>query len=270
MALCPSCNQPIENADFGLVTCENCGASVMVDFDGSATSSSEENLQDEASLSSPEQDDSLQSYESNEDDFISSSFVSDNVEYEDNEIDQRQPTSILETGPEVNLENKEIAEWGEDENSKVVTIGGGTVDYERFVDQQEVSESLEDNARAFEESMESHPYDGNYESVNEASSTDEISVSDIEKYGNSSSSQEGPLLYSVTISGIDSQELRDQVREALVDRRLLFDVEGILKGIKGGQIQLKDVSSLKTYVLVNQLLNLPLKFEWGQEANGNP
>ncbi len=247
MARCPSCSQPINNADLGLVTCDNCGASVMVDFDGSISN------QEPSKEADP-----------------NTTAINSGGESE---------TSVLQMPIEEDLDSKEMAEWGEEENSKVVTIGQRTMDYEEYtgtgegVAPEAIPQGSVPEAPDFIDEptqVIQHPYDGDYESVNETSSPEELSVGDIERYGNSNSSNDGPLLYSITISGIDSKELREQVKEALMDRRLLFDVDGLMKEIRDGQIELREVSSLKTHVLVNQLLSLPLKFEWGQEANGNP
>lgn len=323
MAQCPSCSQPINTDDFGLVTCEGCGASVMVDFDGSI--SADAPVTTGTNLTTPEQEDASKNYQ----DYGGSP---DNSEFEGAEMpegmdmstmvidrDSESETSVLQTPHAEELDEKEMADWDGDENSsKVVTIGHKTMDYEKYVEEggeipgeqesvpegsvpappsfmeedpfeapvQQVAEPEEppfkDERTQVIESHQvrqsqgdfvdetQHPYDGDYESVNEGGAAAEASLGDIERYGNSNSANEGPLLYSITISGIDSQELREQVKEALTDRRLLFDVEGLMRGIKDGQIRLQEVSSLKTHVLVNQLLSLPLKFEWGQEANGNP
>lgn len=314
MAQCPSCSQPINSDDFGLVICDNCGASVMVDFDGSI--SSEDQAVNEAALSSPEQDDANQHYprEADTPDYTEfmdietpDGFDSSTMVLDPNSESQ---TSVLQTPMAEDLEGQQMADWGEEESSKVVTIGQKTMDYEKYVEQggevpsgapveQDISESdldlesspqrsvseesvfVDDRTQVIDSPRERntqgafvdeirHPYDGDYESINEGAQPVEVSVGDIERYGNSNSTNEGPLLYSITISGIDSQELRERVKDALADRRLLFDVDGLMREIKGGKILLREVSSLKTHVLVNQLFSLPLTFEWGQEANGNP
>ena len=295
----------------------------MVDFDGSI--SADAPVATGTNLTTPEQDDSSKNYEdyggSPPDNEFEGAEMPEGIEMSTMVIDRNneEETSVLQTPQAEELDEKEMADWDGDENSsKVVTIGHKTMDYEKYVEEggeipgeqvsvpegsvppppsfmeeetfeEPVQQAIEPEEPPFKDErtqvIESHqvrqsqgefvdetqhPYDGDYESVNDAGGAKEASLGDIERYGNSNSTNEGPLLYSITISGIDSQELREQVKEALTDRRLLFDVEGLMKGIKDGQIRLQDVSSLKTHVLVSQLLSLPLKFEWGQEANGSP
>ncbi len=254
MAQCPKCQTQVADLDFGLVICANCGASFLLDGDGRAPAASS-GVGVEGKGPQPVEDNFSQSN-------LSEDWFSDDGEEAANDGDA-QKTKVLSFPQNENLENVPMDEWGSEENSKVVTIGKVTKDYRP---QPQSAPSEEDPTAAV-----SHPYDGAYQSENPVVvARPEASLGDIRAFGNAAASQDGSLLYSIRISGIDSPDLRDEVRGVLSDRRLLFDVEAILKGIQSGELVVRDISAIKAQVVVNRLLGLPLQLEWEQNANGNP
>jgi hypothetical protein len=102
-------------------------------------------------------------------------------------------------------------------------------------------------------------------STNDTASPD---LSDIAQFGNSetSSAREGSLRYNLFIAGIDTADVREAFREAITDRKMVWDTEQILRSIKNGEVQLRDISPVKAFILVSRLRELPVRVRWEQYA----
>ncbi len=94
---------------------------------------------------------------------------------------------------------------------------------------------------------------------------EEINISE---YANSEFSQgkNGAFVYNVSISDIDSKEIREFLREAINDTRFNWDAQAILSGIKKGELLLKNLSPVKASILINRIKRLPVKIRWEQYA----
>lgn len=97
---------------------------------------------------------------------------------------------------------------------------------------------------------------------------DSPDLSDVAEFGNSdqSGARDGALRYTLMISGIDTAAVRDSLREALTDRKLMWDTDQIIRSIRNGRLQIENVSAVKAYVLVSRLRNLPVQIKWEQYA----
>lgn len=93
-------------------------------------------------------------------------------------------------------------------------------------------------------------------------------MGDIADFGNSASSQgrEGLLRYNILISGIDTSELRSQIKEALADQRFLWDVEGLILTIQNGTLCMRDLTAVKSSLLLQKIRALDVKVQWEQYA----
>jgi hypothetical protein len=91
---------------------------------------------------------------------------------------------------------------------------------------------------------------------------------DVIKYANSSESagQEGSLLYDVLVKGIDSEDLRLAVKEALIDVRFGWDAQAVYSKLRGGSILLSRINSVKASILVSRLKSYPLEISWKQNG----
>ena len=87
-------------------------------------------------------------------------------------------------------------------------------------------------------------------------------------YANSELSQakDGPLLFKLSVSGIDSKEMRESIREALGDPRFGWDAAEVMSRIKLGRLTIDALSPVKATVLVNRLKRMPVRIEWEQHA----
>lgn len=93
-------------------------------------------------------------------------------------------------------------------------------------------------------------------------------MSDVAAFGNSVTSQgrEGMLRFNLHISGIDSADIRVLVRDALMDERFLWDAEKIISEMVDGQLSLKEITAVKSALLVQKLRAVPVEIRWEQYA----
>jgi hypothetical protein len=101
--------------------------------------------------------------------------------------------------------------------------------------------------------------------VEESPPQESMNLSD---YANSEFSQvkDGAFFYNVSISDIDSKEIREFLREAINDTRFGWDVQGIMAQVKHGELLLKNMSPVKASILINRIKRLPVKIRWEQYA----
>ena len=90
----------------------------------------------------------------------------------------------------------------------------------------------------------------------------------LSEYANSEFSQgkDGAFVYNVSISDIDSKEIREFLREAINDTRFGWDPQSIMAQVKHGELLLKNMSPVKASILINRIKRLPVKIRWEQYA----
>jgi hypothetical protein len=90
----------------------------------------------------------------------------------------------------------------------------------------------------------------------------------INDYANSEISQakDGLLVFRIFISGIDSKEVKQSIREAIEDSRFGWDAAEIIGKIKRGDLRIEQVSAVKASILINRIKRLPVKIRWEQYA----
>lgn len=90
----------------------------------------------------------------------------------------------------------------------------------------------------------------------------------INEYANSEISQakDGLLVFRVFLSGIDTKEIRESIREAISDSRFGWDVPEILGQIEKGRLSIENVSPVKASILINRMKKLPIRIRWEQYA----
>lgn len=251
MPACPFCQTEIPD-DFGLIECPNCQASLFVDMDGSV----------EASAPAPRSDGpSLQPEEPDEE--FGATFAAQLV---DESLGYEEP-------PEVPLEDQidHPEEPVADEPVAEEPIAEEPIDFGSQGDELSESEPLEDfsSNEPQNESFESalagpdqplevpaqvQSGDGSMDISNMATAMDQEGVS------------EG-LRYDLEITGIDTADLRREVMESLMDKKLGWNVEDLMARITGGSLTLKGVTAVKAHVVVQRLKTLPLEMRWDQHAD---
>lgn len=90
----------------------------------------------------------------------------------------------------------------------------------------------------------------------------------LSEYANSEFSQgkDGAFVYNVSITDIDSKEIREFLREAINDTRFGWDPQSIMAQVKHGELLLKNMSPVKASILINRIKRLPVKIRWEQYA----
>ncbi|MES2964584.1 MAG: hypothetical protein V4760_11890 [Bdellovibrionota bacterium] len=81
-----------------------------------------------------------------------------------------------------------------------------------------------------------------------------------------SSAKDGPLLFRVFVSGIDSKEMRETIREVLEDPRFGWDADQMFAKLEKGVLTIERLSPVKASILVTRIKRLPVKIRWEQYA----
>lgn len=88
---------------------------------------------------------------------------------------------------------------------------------------------------------------------------------DVTDFGNSDTAS-GPLSYTVVIEGIDTGKIYGELKEALDDSRFRWNVPELLKTIRAGRLEIKDMNPAKAFMLINRIKYLSLKISWRQDV----
>lgn len=102
----------------------------------------------------------------------------------------------------------------------------------------------------------------------DSSQTDPNDPLGISAYANSelSSAKDGSLVVTVIISGIDTKDLRTEIRQALQDSRFGWDASAVMSTIRGGTLRLERISPVKATIVINRIKNLAVQIRWEQSA----
>lgn len=94
------------------------------------------------------------------------------------------------------------------------------------------------------------------------------SMQDLADFGNSEGSvaREGAYRFNLTVMGIDSAEIKVEVKDALSDGRFLWDIEAMFNEMADGVLVIKDLSAVKSALVVQRLKILPVDIKWEQHA----
>lgn len=103
------------------------------------------------------------------------------------------------------------------------------------------------------------------EAKQKSAATDTSNLREVSDYANEIQ-QGGILTYSIQISGIDTAQIRDELREILIDEKFGWDADVLVKQIKRGELVLSKVSAVKASVLLNKIKYLSLKIKWWQDV----
>jgi hypothetical protein len=246
MAQCPKCFAPITD-DFGLTECSACGAQLIVHIDGNVefSGAGSDGSVPDAPLAEYAED--IGADESFTDEPVDSAPAYDEPYAEDgfesaeaqNDEAAAEPDDLFAAAPEDEFS-------GDLNGSAEAEPEEPLAEYPDF----DEPEPPPPNAAAY------------------AAPNDSPDLSDIADFGNSavSGAREGALRYNVKVTGIDTVDVRDAFREALTDRKFVWDTDQIVRSIRDGECLLKDVTATKAHVLITRLRTLPVEIEWEQYA----
>lgn len=276
MATCPKDGSSID-VDYGMATCPTCGVILFVDMDGEAMIGSQVPAQAPAEVgSNPEAP------------YIHSPFEVEAIEPEVTRVAQAAPASpILDQDPESDPLAALHPLVSPYELMSATTDGGPSA---ASVPESLLSETIEfpsnESPATVESASEVLSSSGDemsmeqflgYEST-EDNALPEPALAPIEEiggpgdplgiadYANSEFSQakDGPFLFRVVISGIDSKELRESLREALDDARFGWNTDELIHAISKGEMHIRNVSPVKATILINRIKRLSVRVRWEQ------
>lgn len=90
-------------------------------------------------------------------------------------------------------------------------------------------------------------------------------LNDIADFGNADLGQ-AAFNYTITIAGIDSGALRNQIQEAITDGKFGWNVIQLMAQIKGGVLTIRSVNAVKASILIQRVKYLPVKISWRQDV----
>lgn len=263
-APCPYCKSPLP-PDFGLVSCAQCGAAVMLDEEGQI--SSEPNEEPDQNFFANQQNEFLseeaqsEMNEADENALFQSGFIDNSSQNDAADFGEEfeQAENSVESFPDepndsfsmgLKDDGTHVAEFESLGEEEVEPVEGAS--HLEEVEQLETEKNLEDSEL-------------NFDSV-PTENTDLEDLSEIADYGNSPISQaaEGSLFYSVIIEDIDTAEHRHYLKEELSDPKFMWNVEDLMRTIKNGRLELSHVSAVKAAILLHRLIRSELKLSWSQ------
>lgn len=269
---CPQCGSSLKD-DYGMVTCESCGTISLVDMDGVAHVSSDPSAESLESSSEsqafepiaeseevpvpiePLQDFDMPSSDSSSEPEEASAWEAAPIEAPmdiPNSLSGLDPMSDPGLAPET--EPEAAAESSHEEPPGAVAATEEEFNMDALLGyQQEESEEPDQSPEGMPQNDEVAPA-GDPLGLNE--------------YANSELSQatDGLLVFKLLISGIDSKEIRESLREAMEDARFGWDVASIIGLIDKGQLVIENVSPVKATILINRIKRLPIQIRWEQYA----
>lgn len=227
MGTCPKCAHKVEH-DFGIVSCNNCGAILSIDFDGNVSLSEGDG---------PE----------------------------------------LEIDPSPEPENIEVVEFAPIEESPLI-VEAPSEEAEVLHEMTDVLRQVADSADAAFEVPESDFQENWIESaaapdlsvppplshVGEPPAT--VDFSDVVAYANAAELDNSPLVYAFRIEGIDSKDIRKKVLDVLSDIRLNIHIKDLIPTIKGGILELHDLSPIRASLIASRLREESVTFRWRQSV----
>ncbi len=101
--------------------------------------------------------------------------------------------------------------------------------------------------------------------VDSPSPSFESTFSEITDFGNADVTQ-AAFNYTVTISGIDTAVIYQQVKEAVADSKFGWNVIQVMTQIKDGVLILTSLNAVKASILVQRVKYLPVKVSWSQDV----
>lgn len=272
MINCPSCEKEV-NEDFGMVTCPYCKAVFMIDYGGKIQYGTEESPVEETNVSDSFREDEEEIVEETS---SGSEFLYPNP-IEDEPVDDEETTAndVEDFLQEDEFTPTETEDDDEIESSDEDFISDFQSDLEDEGEvEEEVQEDIEEEAE--EEPVDDLVDDETPEEDNDFFEATEVSEKalapnnepvDITEFANSEESllEGGEFLYTLTISRIDSKDLRDDLKYVLMDEKLKLNYHEHLKNIVDGCVSIPDLHPIKAKRIVEQLQFFDLEVRWEQK-----
>lgn len=246
MPSCPACGAPLQE-DFGLVNCAACGQPTFIDMEGVAQAAGVEDSESK-SQPHPQPEESQQS---------------------------SHPESLKEEFSEALLSELTGVGVSEglgtpDSSESVIAEGEAAVDVDLDEDDEvDADGGLTDHATSLDEASSSgETEEGPQVQARDPKGASLEDMSEVASFGNSndSSSLGGPLRYCIYISGIDTSDIKRELKDSLRDKRFLWDIEDLLSQVRNGELKIDELSPVKAALIVSRIKSLPVEVRWEQYA----
>ena len=271
---CPSCDTTLDQ-DFGMVTCSNCKAVLMIDISGQVQMGSEntptpgeESLveatnetvfensgiygQTETATDPIDPDETVPELPASDEEDIASTS-------EDNFTNSGQGFDPIEADIDNLLED--VEEILSSDGDMVATSFEEDEDIEEFEDGEERHKDpvVEQPVARFEEPEEEQDF-----SMPQEPDPNPV---DVTSFANSEASnlEDGEYLYDVMVGRIDSKDLKEALKYVLIDEKLKLNHHEFLKKIKDGKVTIPDLNPIKAKRIVEQLQYFDLDIKWLQK-----
>ena len=288
MPHCPSCNREIAD-DFGLMNCSFCGISVFVNMDGQvelpgaqAPVNTGHGAQTPVDTSQGVDNDYMEPAGETNPPPISEglSFINSDGQSVESPLPENQlgdyPSSENQINDYPSSENQinDFKVGGEADHS---SEGGQVERTELMMEPSEEYLGADDTTGV---QMNDQNSGSNYpDSINSDSSVfgdegssgdlvDPSDISDIADFANSNSveADSSDLRINIFVSGLDTKNIKDAIKEELLDKKLNVDIETMLNKVVDGNLKIENLSPLKASIIVERLNNYSLSIRWEQYA----
>lgn len=265
MAQCPVCASSIAD-DFGLIECGECGAHLIVHMDGRVEHSGQglqEHHSEESRIASlggePPPTEDMAAFQDTYREFEPEA----ERELEKTQFTPSQPVDLVSNEP---ASGEDLFPESPPSTFESLSEELPAPPSEDPPDSSGEGAEPSDPLAVLDSPLEESPGES-YQS-SEGAAIDSPDLADVARFGNSPNSggREGSLRYTLWIEGIDTADVRNAFKEAITDKKLLWDTEKILKSIHKGRVAIENVSSIKAQVVVTRLKHLPIQVKWEQHA----
>ncbi|MBX7231992.1 MAG: hypothetical protein K1X29_07895 [Bdellovibrionales bacterium] len=239
MSQCPVCQHQLPD-DFGLIDCEGCGQGLYIEFDGSVRL--REEIKNEEINNEPPEREELKGLA--EDPVEPSMLGSESLENS-----ELNPSQIPNPVPENSAENWTIVGDQEVAAQKEVRV--------------ESSEAFNFSSQSLPEPELVPPFQ-----FTEVATSSPNSLGELSDFANSeqSTARDGAYKYDIFISGLDSVDLKQEVKALLSDPLFLFNVESLMSDLHLGELKLPLILPVKAVLLIHRLKAIPVNIRWVQHA----
>lgn len=81
---------------------------------------------------------------------------------------------------------------------------------------------------------------------------------------------DGPYYYDITISGLDTAQIKDDVLKALMDKRFQWSAEEVRRRFRNGRLVFKNLNPVKAVLVVIKLQHIDVDIQWVQKLHTDP
>ncbi len=289
--ICPKCSAALRD-DYGMVACAGCGAIVFIDMDGVAHMSSEESANPPPSAQIAPQD-QISAEDSTPTNFQSPMGL----------VSTPTDESAPEAGGDLGISEAHStpSQFETIQSSDEAVAQGFSLELSSPGSAPEVGIAPFENSPnveipAVEESVEVPPLEVPTDAPAETTTEGPAEINEdfadffgetekpqrvspavnpkdplgVRGYAENELSQAkgGGLLFKLRISGIDSKELREEIRQALKDSRFGWSLSEVMgpDRLRVGVLVITNLNAVKTSIIVNRIKHLPVEIRWEQYA----